>query len=142
MRFNILNASRLGPDNAPFGGDYIFAWDNGVYPFNARVDYHKPFGSQFSVGKDAMNELAELLDKRWLDNNPMTFYELEDHFGGKHGMKDGWDRSRLINACRYFHLKGMFKGHDFWETMLKPMEHPTEASEITNPLQAYDYSLE
>jgi hypothetical protein len=35
----------------------------------------------------------------------------------------------------------MFMGDDFWETVLKPMEHPTEASSITRPFQGHDYGL-
>ena len=142
MKFNILSASRAENQRSPFSDDYFFAWSSGVYPYGSEIDFHKPFGSEFQVSQSQMEDLAELLDKRWMKNNPMTFYELEDHFGGKHEMTNGWDRSKLIRACRYFHLKGLFRGHEFWETMLKKMEHPMEASQVIRPLQEREYSLE
>jgi len=131
MRFNILNAARSDVDKGTFSDAYIFSWENSVFPIGSNLEYHKPFEDMFQISKSQMDELAELLDERWIDNNPMTFYELEDHYGGKHNMSGGWDRSKLLYACRYFYLREMFNGHSFWETMLKEMEHPIEASLIT-----------
>jgi antitoxin MazE len=140
MRLNIINTARAEQENNTIPKSYIYAWSNGVYPMNAGVEYHKPFSTEFDVSEAEMIELAEFYDDLWLNKKPMTFYEIENHFGAREG-STSWDRSKLLGASRYFYLNSMFMGDDFWETVLKPMEHPTEASSITRPFQGHDYGL-
>lgn len=109
---------------------YVYAWDWRIYPMQDDGDgIAKSFETCFDVREDQVYELARFLDDRWLEKNPITFYQLEDQFDVR-SRNDRWDRSKLIGVCRYFFLKGHFDS-DFWMNLLAPMQYPSEATGIT-----------
>ena len=132
-RFNVLVAAKaeLLPDA------YAYAWANGVYPLFHEVAYlHEPFAAQFEVTKEMLEELGTYLDDRWLAKNVPSFYKLEDHYEVRLGVS-GWNRHRLVAACRYMFLDGSFD-KPFWDALLKGSDHPSEAKAITQKFNVKD----
>lgn len=130
MKFQIL-ATSLAPQVGKVISDaQVFAWQSGVYPFHdpSQEQWAEPFAAHFRVSKKMIEELAKYLDSIWLKKESITFYELEDHYGLMTSKTD-WDRGKLIDACKYMRLQNMFDDA-FWNGIVKPMEHPTEAQYI------------
>lgn len=107
---------------------YLYAWDRGVYPIFHSDELIKPFAAYFPVSKEALSKLLRFLDEQMLKDRLYTFYQLEDYFRIRHGDSE-WDRSTLIGAFRYMFLTKNFE-RKFWDTLLTPMEHPSEARSI------------
>lgn len=119
-------ASQLPPS-------YVYAWVWRLYPVNNDIDgIAKSFESCFDICAEQVCELLQFLDDRWLEQSPITFYELERHFDAR-GRGVRWDRSKLISVCRYFFLNQYFD-NEFWMHLLARMEHPSEAASITRPV--------
>lgn len=127
MRFNILNSKS---SNSNITEAYQYAWDHGIFPaFDEEIEYHQPFAQQFRVSKNEVLELGAFLDEKWLAESPITFYELEDHYGVKYSTHTMWDRVKLLNVCRYMYLKHMFDDV-FWANLIKNGNCPGEAESI------------
>ena len=139
-RIGIITLRQLNNNSAGITDEYAYAWVNEIYPFEAPTKIHEPFAKRFKISKDEMTVLAEFLDAIWMKNEGITFYELESAAKSKK-LPGDWDRVKLLLATRYFYLKGMFRGHGFWETMIKPMEHPMEASSITDDVKGYELQI-
>ena len=139
MRFNILNSVKGDFDNSIFSTSYIYAWESSIYPlFNDGASWHKPFGAQFAVSEAEVDELSRILDKSWDKKEKITFYELENRLGVKGNISsNGWERWKLIRACRYMYLEELFD-KEFWATLIKNGDCPTEALSICRPLQQSD----
>jgi len=143
MRFNILNSGRTDLDKSPFSAAYIYAWESGVFPaFNEGAEWHKPFQEQFDVTEKEVLELAKLLDDKWLAKTPITFYDLEDHYGvsGSTHSSSNWDRVKLLITCRYMYLNRMFDD-TFWPSLTENGKCPSEAHSICRPLSESDVYL-
>lgn len=116
---------------------YAFAWDRGVYPLlDDSAPWHKPYGEFFEVSEEMVNGLLKFLDERWSEKNPITFYELEDHYEIRAGETD-WDRGTLIGACRYFRLHELFD-EDFWRGLVGHSDCPSESHGITRDIGPED----
>jgi hypothetical protein len=134
MKFQILTAA-LTPGLAAFiSDDNVFAWQHSIYPFHDHQQEYwaEPFESYFEVNRQMIEELAKFLDDTWLKSETITFYELEKTLQA--GVVSNWDRSKLIDACRYFFLRKMFDDN-FWQALLQRGNAPNEASVVN---QAYD----
>ena len=117
--------------------DYLYAVDERMYPF-----FHEnwcagedPYLDCYEISKEFVSEVILELDRLWLDKDEEvpTFYQLEEKYG-----RD--KRHELIDIIRYCYLHGGFD-KDFYESILKPTEHPTEASGICRDLLASDIYL-
>jgi antitoxin MazE len=129
-RFQVLAAAHTSGAKDALPNAYIYAWENRIYPsFIQTPGLHQKFAGYFDVTEEMIDELSDLLDRRWRAKNTPTFYELEDHFNARRG-SERWDRSALIRTCRYMFLSELFD-QAFWGTLLTPMEHPSEAGGIT-----------
>jgi hypothetical protein len=139
MRFNILSSVRVDLENSRFSPSYIYAWESLVYPlFNDGASWHKPFGSQFKVSESEVDELSKILDESWNKKDKLTFYELENRLGVRGSISSStWERSKLIRACRYMYLEDLFD-KDFWTTLTRNGDCPSEALSICRPLQYND----
>ena len=140
MRFNILSSGKSNLEKSPFSPAYVFAWDRGVFPaFNDGSDWHKPFGEQFNVTEKEVLELGKLLDERWLAKSPISFYDLEKHFGiqGSTHSSSNWDRIKLVIACRYMYLNDMFD-KSCWDKLTENGKCPSEAHSICRPFKESD----
>jgi len=137
MRLKIM--SMYLQENNPFGLAYVYAWDSGVFPLlHEGADWHAPFEGCFRVSEDEANRVFKVLCDRWDDKNPITFYELEDHFEVRSG-RTSLDRSKLLYICRYFFLegcrdglKGAIRSLDLnaWQTLVTNGKCPSEAHSI------------
>ena len=87
-----------------------------------------PFRETYDVPEETVLEIGSLLDARWMAKEAVTFRELEKLYSER-----PWPgtnlRNDLINICRYFFLRRMFDGDDFWRTFMK--EAPSQALDIT-----------
>ena len=134
MRLNIMKSEN-------FPSAYLYAWESSVYPLlHQSADWHHPFAEQFEVSEAQMSELQKLLFDAKESGAPKSFYEIEDHFdlrGATDGYgpsKNGWDRSKLVCACRYLFLcEGL--GLGIFQAMLENGRHPAEASLVMQSLR-------
>lgn len=131
-RFQVLSAAMTEGPGDHLHDAYVFAWETGIYPyFDDVISLHKPFEAEFAVGSQQMRDLFTMLDEHWLARTVPTFWELEDRFN----VRDGggpWERGTLIYALRYARLSRRFDDA-FFAALLKPQQHPTEASLIDGP---------
>lgn len=117
-------------------GAYYYAVSERMFPY-----FHShwcaepdPFSEIYEITKDEIDEVVTYVDKFFMEGKPIpTFYELEAKFGrGK--------RSALIRIFRYCFLDGRFDP-DFYSALLKPTEHPTEATGLCRELERDDFLL-
>lgn len=128
QRFTILQ-TKLNPQTSHFIPDeYAFAWYVGLYPFFNNSDLHEDLEDYFRITKKQLDSTTEFLDTEWLSGNLYNFYELEK-MGYDKGPFVGLDRMDLIYILKYIKLYGGFDD-DFWNKILEPMKHPTEARSI------------
>lgn len=133
MRFQIMAFALSEVGQNKISDAYLYAWYNKILPcLDDGADSHEPFEAHFKVSAEQLNELVAYLDDAWLKKAVPTFYELEKHYDIRQGGSD-WSRGKLIQACRYIHLSESFD-KAFWERLLAPTEHLTEAQAITREL--------
>ena len=117
--------------------DYLYAIDERMYPFFQEnwCAGEDPYLECYSIGKEFVSEVILELDRLWLEEGEEvpTFYELEEKYGrGK--------RPELIDIVRYCFLHGGFD-EKFYDRILTPMEHPSEASSIRREYRPCDIYL-
>jgi hypothetical protein len=140
MRFNILNSGRADMISSPFSRAYIYAWESGVFPaLNKTADWHKAFPEQFYVSENEVSDLLKLLDDKRLEEIPITFYQLEDHYDvtGINHSSSTWNRMKLVATCRYLYLNGALD-NSFWSSLTENGECPNEAHSICRPMSETD----
>jgi hypothetical protein len=132
-KFQIMTAALTPGPRERIADAYLYAWDEEVYPlFHDGSEWHKPFESSFRISKEMVSELSTYLDDLWINRRKIpSFYDLEDHYGVRSGRTE-WDRHGLLVALRYMRLSRGFD-EDFWNAILEPMKHPSEASSIGRP---------
>ena len=131
QRFQILQ-TKLNPNTSDLISDsYAYAWYQKLYPFRDDSDLHEDLQEYFDIKKEFADNVVQYADREWLDRTYYTFYEYEYKFGGKA------NRHSLIAIFRYMFLNNTFDT-EFWDTLIKPHEHPIEASLITSDCK-YDY---
>ena len=141
IRMQLLLASRTPGVTDAISDSYAFAWDELVYPiFHEFSDWHKPYSDQFDVTESMMQELLVFLDGLWIKKKAIpTFYQIEDKFIGEASIS-AWDRYKLITAIRYARLSGRFDQR-FFEAIIAPREHPTEASTVLRDFSKTEISI-
>lgn len=129
QRFQILYA-KLNPATSELISDeYAYAWYNNLYPILDNDQLHEDLEEYFSITKEQVDIITKYADSESKKEQYHTFYEYEDYFNVREYPVADIDRNTLISTFRYFYLKRTFN-QTFWETLLKPMEHPVEAKEI------------
>ncbi|MGC4008544.1 MAG: hypothetical protein QM805_05850 [Pseudomonas sp.] len=90
-----------------------------------------------------MKELAEFLDDLWRENQTITFYKLEAHYGLRGAAAGGpvWDRMDLVHACRYFRLHDWFDDA-FWDGMVGHSDCPSESHSVKRDFSVEDVYFE
>lgn len=143
MRFNILSVAANAGDAWPMHPAYVYAWQSGVYPlFDEAAQFHTPFPGQFAVSTDEVDELSKFLDEASLAKKSISFYDVENAFGvrGSAQSSTNWQRWKLIRACRYMSLHGMFD-KDFWAALLENGNCPSEALSLARPMTTSEIEL-
>jgi hypothetical protein len=134
MRMNVLNLAATEP-GSKVEKAYVYAWARGVYPLlqeNDLIDWQKPFANEFRISKQMVELLTKRLDADRRAQRVPTYYYLENVLRGR----DGWDRPKLMAACRYICLSD-WADDDFRSALLK--DRPTEASRLAEP---FDWQLD
>ena len=120
-----------------FDDGYLYAWEAGVYPWFSDTDGsvtpmpHEAYPEFFKAKLETVQNVINYLDEKWGTEESPTFYQLEDHFGGRWHEECG--RSTLIKICRYAFLSRRFD-KSLFDKLLPPMQHPSEASSLCSPL--------
>ena len=139
MRHNILQTASVNLKKSPFDEAYLFAWLSGVYPiYSQHLNMYEPYEDFFSVNYQCIKELNEFLECLWLNQEYISFWQLEDVFDAH--LLELWDRDRLINACRYLYLNDCFDNLFWWE-MLRQLTSDSIVNMIRLPLQQEELML-
>lgn len=129
-----LQVLTLGVHHKEYDTGYLYAWAKSVYPIQQDTDGsvpmmpHEHYPEQFKVSKEKVDELTDYLDKCWIDHKVPTFNELESQYKIRETGSE-WDRMDLIHICRYMFLSSTFD-EEFWNKLLTPQQHPSEAMSI------------
>ena len=90
QRFQILALFSNTAAERTVSDTYAYAWLQSVYPLlNESAPWHKPFAGCFAVSGARLGELKAFLYDRWCGKQPITFYELEDHYGIRGSRRPG-----------------------------------------------------
>jgi hypothetical protein len=138
QRFQILTLVSSSSTQKSVSDSYAYAWLESVYPLlNDNASWHQAFEECFAVRREPLAELHAFLRERWDQRKPVSFYQLEDHYGIRGTKRPGpeWDQSRLVLACRYFYLHQQFDS-EFWSALLETSQHPAEAEVISRKFDA------
>jgi len=144
QRFQVLALFCNTAAEQTVSASYAFAWSQGVYPLlNTSAPWHKPFAHCFDIAHERIAELHQLLEQRFAAGAPLSFYELEDHFGIRGSRRPGpqWKQASLINAMRYLYLHRTYDAA-FWERLLGDQQCPLEADVIAKPFAADEIRFE
>lgn len=144
QRFQVLALYTSIASERTVSDSYAFAWSVGLYPLlNESADWHKAYEECFGARKAQMAELHGYLGDKTVQKSPMTFHELEDHYGVKGSRRPGplWNQAALINACRYFYLHQQFD-EDFWSALLEHGQFPAGAESISRKFDVDDFHFE
>lgn len=142
MKFSILQHQQQQFDSDPESvGGYAYAWAHDIYPaLHDGVSWHVPFRDEFEVSEEEIMAVLTFLADQWDAKNPVTFYEMEDHFG-VHGSSrsDGeFTRWKLCRIVRYLSLDGLRFDKAFWNVLLQNGTAPSEALSLARPLGRED----
>lgn len=130
QRFQILQ-TKLNPSTTNLiPNDYAYAWYKKLYPLLDENELHEDLESYFSITKEQVDEITNFADKEWLENKYYTFYEYENHYKCRSNPFLDITRHTLIAVFRYMYLREAFD-QNFWNKLLEPMQHPSEAGGIT-----------
>ena len=117
-----------------YSDSYLYAWQERVYPFlhdidDATIEFHHQFYTPcFYVSKEQVDFLIQYFDEVDLNDQLIpSLHHLEHQFIKID--KLGWTKMKLVKACRYLYLNGMFDDH-FWGQLLIDCP-PSEARSIT-----------
>jgi hypothetical protein len=139
QKFMILQ-TKLNPQTSDLiPDDYAYAWYVDLYPFFSTGEWHENVKEHFTVKEDKVDAIIDYLDKEWLEKHYYTFYEIEKHFQVLYERNE-IKRSHLLSILRYVYLHGGFD-KQFWEKLLEPMKHPSEARIITYKFDVSDIYL-
>lgn len=130
QRFQILQTKLNSRTSDTIPDFYAYAWCVKLYPFLDEGELHEDLKNHFSITPKQVDIVTKWADDEWLAKRLYTFYEYEDQFNVMSNPTEGLDRWKLICILRYSYLR---KGFDeaFWDKLLEPMKHPTEATVIT-----------
>ncbi|VTP92323.1 hypothetical protein [Sphingobacterium daejeonense] len=139
QRFLLLQTKIYPQTTNAIPDAYAYAWYEECYPmFDEGV--HQEYENNFKISRKQIEIISAYADSEWLAKRYYTFYQYEDHFAVRNGNSNGIDRISLTRAFRYMFLNNLFD-NQFWDTLLKPTEHPTEASGITRGFNLSDIYL-
>ncbi|EGV33099.1 hypothetical protein ThidrDRAFT_0777 [Thiorhodococcus drewsii AZ1] len=135
QRFQILALFTNSATEKNVTPSYAFAWFDSVYPFlSESAPWHKPYADCFKVQEPELEELHSFLCDKWDANQPISFYDLESHYGIHGSSSPGpvWSRHSLRSACRYIYLLENNFDNAFWTALCKNGHCPMEAHSITS----------
>jgi hypothetical protein len=127
QRFQILQ-TKSNPQTSDLIPDYYaYAWEVKLFPALDENALHEDLKEYFTIKEKQVNLISDRADSEWLEKRLYNFYEYEDYF--RKDTQNGIDRVTLLYSFRYFYLKRGFDD-SFWEKLLEPSKHPSEAALI------------
>lgn len=135
-RYQIVLNAKNRDGQYQFPANFLYAVANGVFPFFQQgwAGEEDPYLECYDVKKEFIEDVLTYMDDLWLKKEPIpTFYELEKKYGREH-------RHDLIAIFRYSYLHDGFDAA-FYASLLKPTEHPTEASLLCRDFSESDLLL-
>jgi hypothetical protein len=143
MRTQIVVDIRHG--GSTFSEAYAYAWSVDLYPFLHDTAMQRAFKSEFEITESDAMEVFSFIGDKFDKDETLTFYGLEDQFGGKFGDSSAkgtaLGRLKLMRIVRYIALHDQTFGSEFWATLLKNGSCPSEALSLKGPLSEWDISL-
>jgi hypothetical protein len=144
MKFTVLQHQQQQFErDAELVGGYAYAWANDLYPaLHDGVTWHVPFRNEFEISENELMAVLSFLAEEWDKKNPLTFYELEDHFGvqGSSRSTSSFTRWKLCRIVRYLALDRIRFDENFWTTLLANGTAPSEALSLGRPLSLDEIS--
>lgn len=115
---------KLNKEDSGFSPSYVYAIEHDCYPiFQVDEDDELIYEDLYLIKREKIEELLEYIDEKDNSENYITFYELEDKYGGKKV------RYELIVMLRYIALDMRFSD-EFWNHLTKSGNAPLEAQNI------------
>jgi hypothetical protein len=139
IRRNQILAAKFNPATEDMYSDaFAHAVLHRIYPFQdegvgfmsetSEILNVLPFYEAYDVGRELVEEIAELLHEKWRAKKKITFYDVEGPYKLEGQPWKGVDaRTDLINICRYFYLAHMFDDK-FWKVFMS--DAPSEAGDM------------
>lgn len=125
---------RIHGDVCGFTPAYAYAVANDIYPLfqsahSPEEGIIDPFYDCYRTSEADISKILNYVDGEWLEGRLYSFYELEDHFGGKDS------RVKLIQVLRYAYLDGRFD-EELWDKLISWA--PIEAKSVVRELSEWD----
>lgn len=145
MRVKIIEAGRRQDDFVP--PSYAYAWASHVFPLLHETSVQHAFANEFEILEREVSLVHSFMADEWTAKRPLTFYQLEDEFGGKDGGYSGaranLGRWKLMRIVRYIALEGRRDRFDdaFWKQLLENGSCPAEALRLDRPFELGDLSI-
>lgn len=129
-KFQTIQFYKMNKEESGISNSLVFALANDCYPLFHNRDEFDVYNDFFSIKKDDVSRYLKYLDENNLNNSNKTFYEIEDHFGGKSVRMD------LITVFRYAFLDNRFTGDE----LIKKLEEnaPVEALGLKDELDIWE----
>lgn len=128
----ILQFYKLNPEKSGYAISYIYALSHDCYPMFHSTEETDIYLECFSVKKDFFEEFVYYINKEcWLKKEYKTFYQLEDKFG--HGK-----RFEMMIILRYCFLDNRFAEEEFWNTITKNGECPSECRGLASEFSDWE----
>lgn len=123
IQFYCLNSERC-----LFKDGTAYALANDCFPyFSPKSAEFEEFDDVFLVKRAFIELVLDYIDAENDENRCHTYYELENHFGGKPC------RDKLRVVLRYAYLEGILDSNEFWERLLEDGGYPIGLQNINKP---------
>ena len=125
---------RVHGQKCGYSASFVYAIANDVFPYfhNTHIPNEgiiDPYYDCYKIKYDEIHKILTYIDSEWLEKRLYSFYDLEEHFGGRDR------RVALIDVLRYTYLDRRFDG-ELWEKLISWA--PAEASSITSDLTEWE----
>lgn len=128
----ILQFYKLKPENSGYSKSHMYAVSHDCYPMFHATEETDIYLDCFSIKKDFFHEFIKYIDEEcWLKKDFKTFYQLEDKFGHDR-------RVDMAIILRYSFLDDRFADNNFWDTITKNGECPSECRSIASEFAEWE----
>jgi hypothetical protein len=139
QRFQILQMKINQETTDIIPDHYVYAWAVMMYPAQDTGKLHEDLEKFFSLREAQVDEVIDFVEIDWLEGKYHSFYDYEAVFNAR-SKKSDIDRIALVHVFRYSYLRNAYN-EDFWEHLLAPSKHPSEAKLITKPFSLREVFL-
>lgn len=128
----ILQFYRLNPENCGYSKSYVYAISHDCYPLFQSDEESDLYVDCYSIKKEFFHNFIKYIDEEcWIKQEYKTFYQLEDMFGHE-------NRTEMMVILRYCFLDERFSRKEFWETITKNGECPSECRGLADEFSEWE----